>query len=97
MPGSCLRHMLTCMSGTLVAAINHLTKLFVNLELVGLKIAIPVPKSNNEGEQLQGSCQPLSVLHHSSSSREGPEVQLCLDCSLTRMQSSKHAYVSLCR
>lgn len=35
----------------LVAAMNHRPKLSVKLELVGPKVAIPVPKSNTEGKQ----------------------------------------------
>jgi hypothetical protein len=35
----------------LVAAMNHRPKLSVKLELVGPKVAIPVPKSDTEGKQ----------------------------------------------
>ena len=34
----------------LVAAMNHRPKLSVKLELVGPKVAIPVPRSDFEGE-----------------------------------------------
>ncbi len=66
----------------LVAAMNHRPKLFINLELVGPKVAIPVPKSDTEGEQ--GSRQPLSH----AAVVQAEKTQGC-DCQLHRLHMNE--------